>query len=168
MAKLLPWKKPPELPALQDGVPSRPMVEVALPTPREPAMQPPTAIEEPDALPAPPLSLAPPPSRAVATVEKRTLVEPSAAYPARVEEEQPARLAVSQAVAVVDAASALVPRDDEEDGEPPSETRLNLLTDAPVNPRRRQVVEFVSRAADEIPSEVEKVLRFWLQANDAS
>jgi hypothetical protein len=42
----------------------------------------------------------------------------------------------------------------------------DILADAPTDPQRREVIEFVNRAADEIPSEVEKVLRYWLELND--
>lgn len=120
----------------------RPMVEVALPVRREPPLtpSPPVDLEEPPIFSLLEVS---PPASPVATTPTSSVSVPAA----------------------VSAAPFPVPLAEEEEEEPQRSAHLSLLVDAPHNPRRREVIEFLSRAADEIPTEVEKVLRFWLESN---
>jgi hypothetical protein len=156
MAKLLPWKKrsSAESLAVAERESSRPMVEVALPTPGEPSFSP---LEG--------ASL----SEDEVTASSLTGSEPIPLQSGRGEEQ-------ATRVALIEALRPLVPPDepagvptplpDKAETPLPNKAHLNIFTDAPLNPGRRQVVELVRRAADEIPSEVEKVLRYWLQAAD--
>lgn len=116
----------------------RPMVEEALPVRREPPLTPPPAVDLEEPLLSSPFES--PPQTPLATAASTSSVP-----------------------AVVSTAPFPIPFSEEEEPRPPA--RLSLLLDAPPSPRRREVLEFLSRAADEIPAEVEKVLRFWLESN---